>query len=225
MVRFFDRLQELEGAEVPFLEFLRTHPLTSERAQRAQVRAASLTVAPPTGRTPVPPTEIVPPSSSGSRADTQKDASSASRQAYRDPAERFSLELPAGWEVRCTLYGATTRFDGPQGERLWISVVDRRPHDTDPVAFAERILARYPLVFQRFVLERRAADARLADLPAAYAEYRYTEASATVREGSYFLLHGDSGILFQFAASAPLFPEAHQTALAIADTLALGPGL
>lgn len=43
MVRFFAVLQELQGAEVPFLEFLSTHPLTSERAERARERAEALT--------------------------------------------------------------------------------------------------------------------------------------------------------------------------------------
>lgn len=46
MVRFFEILKDLEGREVPFLEFLSTHPLTSERAERARARAASLQVAP-----------------------------------------------------------------------------------------------------------------------------------------------------------------------------------
>lgn len=42
MVRFFEVLRELQGEEVPFLEFLSTHPLTSERIQRARARAAQL---------------------------------------------------------------------------------------------------------------------------------------------------------------------------------------
>lgn len=42
MVRFFELLRELEGEEVPFLEFLRTHPLTSERIARARARAEEL---------------------------------------------------------------------------------------------------------------------------------------------------------------------------------------
>lgn len=46
MVRFFEVLRMLEGQEVPFLEFLSTHPLTSERADRAKARANSLQVAP-----------------------------------------------------------------------------------------------------------------------------------------------------------------------------------
>ncbi|MBO8141829.1 MAG: M48 family metallopeptidase [Firmicutes bacterium] len=42
MVRFFQLIQRLEGHEVPFLEFLRTHPLTSERISRARNRALEL---------------------------------------------------------------------------------------------------------------------------------------------------------------------------------------
>jgi len=42
MVRFFEALRRLEGQEVPCLEFLRTHPLTSERMERARVRAQAL---------------------------------------------------------------------------------------------------------------------------------------------------------------------------------------
>lgn len=42
MVRFFELLQNLEGEEVPFLEFLRTHPLTSDRIARARARAEEL---------------------------------------------------------------------------------------------------------------------------------------------------------------------------------------
>lgn len=42
MVRFFEVLQALEGQELPYLEFMRTHPLTSERTERARARAASL---------------------------------------------------------------------------------------------------------------------------------------------------------------------------------------
>jgi len=42
MVRFFEVLQRLQGQEVPFLEFLSTHPLTSERIERARARAAEL---------------------------------------------------------------------------------------------------------------------------------------------------------------------------------------
>lgn len=44
MVRFFEVLKQLEGQQLPFLEFLSTHPLTSERADRARARAAELTV-------------------------------------------------------------------------------------------------------------------------------------------------------------------------------------
>lgn len=46
MVRFFELLKRLEGQQLPFLEFLSTHPLTSERAERARARADSLQVAP-----------------------------------------------------------------------------------------------------------------------------------------------------------------------------------
>jgi len=46
MVRFFEVLRKLEGAEMPFLEVLSTHPLTSERAERARARANSLRAAP-----------------------------------------------------------------------------------------------------------------------------------------------------------------------------------
>lgn len=53
MVRFFRTLQQLEGMEVPFLEFLQTHPLTSERINRAQRRADTLTVTPRTLPKPV----------------------------------------------------------------------------------------------------------------------------------------------------------------------------
>ena len=42
MVRFFEVLQGLSGEEIPFLEFLSTHPLTSERIDRARARAAAL---------------------------------------------------------------------------------------------------------------------------------------------------------------------------------------
>ncbi len=45
MVRFFGVLQQLQGDEVPFLEFLSTHPLTSDRIERARQRAAGLAVA------------------------------------------------------------------------------------------------------------------------------------------------------------------------------------
>lgn len=47
MVRFFAVLQELQGAELPLLQFLSTHPLTSERIERARSRAGSLTAAAP----------------------------------------------------------------------------------------------------------------------------------------------------------------------------------
>lgn len=52
MVRFFELLLELQGEEIPFLEFLSTHPLTSERADRARARARNLTVAPKAGTSP-----------------------------------------------------------------------------------------------------------------------------------------------------------------------------
>lgn len=42
MVRFFKVLQELQGDEIPFLEFLGTHPLTSNRIERAHARALAL---------------------------------------------------------------------------------------------------------------------------------------------------------------------------------------
>lgn len=45
MVRFFGVLRQLEGGESPFLEFLSTHPLTSERIERAQQRAETLVAA------------------------------------------------------------------------------------------------------------------------------------------------------------------------------------
>lgn len=48
MVRFFRIIQQLEGAEIALLEFLQTHPLTSERISRARERADSLTVSPRT---------------------------------------------------------------------------------------------------------------------------------------------------------------------------------
>lgn len=48
MVRFFDVLLELQGAELPFLEFLSTHPLTTERLERARARAGSLQPSPAT---------------------------------------------------------------------------------------------------------------------------------------------------------------------------------
>lgn len=44
MVRFFRIMQRLEGTEVPLLQFLSTHPLTSERIDRAAHRARSLTM-------------------------------------------------------------------------------------------------------------------------------------------------------------------------------------
>lgn len=55
MVRFFTILRELEGLEIPFLEFLSTHPLTSERIERARVRAELLTPAPRSRPKPVSP--------------------------------------------------------------------------------------------------------------------------------------------------------------------------
>jgi len=42
MVRFFERLSELQGQEIAFLEFLSTHPLTSDRIERARARASVL---------------------------------------------------------------------------------------------------------------------------------------------------------------------------------------
>lgn len=42
MVRFFHVLRQLEGEETPLLQFLSTHPLTSERMRKAADRAAAL---------------------------------------------------------------------------------------------------------------------------------------------------------------------------------------
>lgn len=72
MVRFFEVMQRLEGQEVAFLEFLRTHPLTSDRIDRARQRAASLHVAgPPPGLpTPASPADPAPESGPASESDS-----------------------------------------------------------------------------------------------------------------------------------------------------------
>lgn len=77
MVRFFTVIQRLEGEETPQLEFLRTHPLTSERIQRARARAQTLKATsassssastPPGSSSAVTSSASSPPGSSGGNA-------------------------------------------------------------------------------------------------------------------------------------------------------------
>ena len=88
MVRFFERLRELEGMKVPFLEFLRTHPLTSDRLERARARAGTLEPAP--RARPFPAGFL-----------------------FEDPAHRFSIRLPDGWEPKPRYQRDTLEFSGP----------------------------------------------------------------------------------------------------------------
>lgn len=106
-----------------------------------------------------------------------------------------------------------------------LSFLDRLPNDTDAMAFARRILAEYADELDAFFLERWPEHTRLANMPAVYAEYGYTDSWVRMRAGSYFLLHGNSGIVFQFTAPGEYFQSTKSAILNIADTLVLGSDL
>lgn len=150
MVRFFEVLQRLEGQEIPFLEFLHTHPLTSDRIARARQRAESLqpaAAARPAAPGGNPVSKTVP----AQQDPVQRDASSSAEPA--DPTQPRSEEprvftrggrRGAGGDPRAAL---RTDRSGGQLSRIaledlftievpdtWHIVVQRDSQDDDLVA-------------------------------------------------------------------------------------------
>ena len=234
MVRFFEILGAIQGEEVAFLEFLSTHPLTSERAERARARANTLRPAQSAGaeaeatrQSPAPAGSSGPAGSTGPAGPTQatREGSAGSEGGsvgrvltrrstptpvtgalFEDPAQRFSVRLPVGWALEPVYYYDAVEFTGPEGDRLWLVAEERSTSDRDSVTAANRTLAYYAEVLSNFAVTSGPTRTTLAGQPAAYAEFRYTRASgAEIREGSYFLLSGDGLYMLQYAAAANEF--------------------
>lgn len=118
MVRFFRVLEQLQGMEVAFLEFLSTHPLTSERIRRAENRAESLAVSPRNGPKPV----LTPGQIGGAAPSPRPGAgSTGSRGQVVSRAPRpvavggaFTMDVPAGWSLVWERSPDQTRADSPK---------------------------------------------------------------------------------------------------------------
>lgn len=239
MVRFFRVIQELEGQEVPFLEFLSTHPLTSERIERAAARANSLTVAPRTQ--PPPPAPGAAPGSTAPRTGGTPrvitrggstppggaigTGESLLGRVYSDPAGRFDVQLPRGWDAEPTLHFSATTFRSPGDAKIWIFV--ERAHDDDHnLAIAtNRTLSFYRELYPDFRVDGPPRSARLGGHPALYAEYSYTDdAGVLVQEGGYFLLRDDLLYIVQFADRAQRFAAGRAAFQAMSGTFTIGPG-
>lgn len=256
MVRFFRILQELQGQEVPFLEFLSTHPLTSERVERAENRANRLTVAPRTQPPPVAPgtspstgTEgssaasgsagtsgpTTPPGSSGTpRVISRRGNGSAGESTgavepllgpvYSDPAGRFNVQLPRGWNDEPTLHFTATTFRDAHDARIWIFVEWAHEEDRNAAIAVERTLAFYRELHPDFRVDAPPRSASLGGYPALYAEYSYTNNSGVfVQEGGYFLLRGDLLYVVQYADRVDRFVAGRAAFDAMAGTFAVGP--
>lgn len=258
MVRFFNVLQELEGDEVPFLEFLSTHPLTSERADRAQSRANSLMVASRTSALPSPgatniqgatgpsvltkagsPPRLHPNSSMGSAEQTLPTSPPAgsdlgrviSRRSratlgsnYHDPAGRFSIRLPSGWEIAPRMVRDTTQFDGPDGSKISITVSSREPEVSGATHLALRTLDRYQESYPDLVRQLGPWNESIAGIPAAYTEYSYTAGDGTrLTEGGYFMVVGDAVYIIQFAEPSDRFMTSRSMYQSAVQTFSLGP--
>lgn len=141
MVRFFTTLQELQGAEIPFLEFLSTHPLTSERIERARARANELTIAP--RLQPIPTSPYTP----------------------REPATPPATDLPPigpisaddlarSPHVVVTVEGAFTMELSEWWPKTWTRPVDAAPSDPALAVFTEIGQRGYMGVFA-FRVDRR----------------------------------------------------------------------
>lgn len=232
MVRFFQLLQRLEGEEVPFLEFLSTHPLTSERVTRAQNRAETLTVQPRT---------VPKPSVSGGRSSSlqddfareeptdesvaQLDRPDAPGLLYEDPAKRFSLWIPPHFRPEPNLFLNITRFDGPEHASLWVFVEQPRDGDNTVLQAVERTVEFYRELFPDLRLEDEPRAAKLGDAPAQYVEYRYTnDAGIVVREGGYFALRDGLLYMVQFAEPAFRFAGRQGDYEAMAASFTIGQG-
>lgn len=245
MVRFFTVLQGLQGQEVAFLEFLSTHPLTSDRTERARLRAQGLTIAarpspkpvvspvsPAPAPAPVPPGQ---PQTSGGPQVITKGGTAPGNQGsgtppatalgptYTDPAGRFSLQLPQGWNPVPSIYYRLTEFAGPGGDYIWVSVVEAKPKET-PIAAAQRILNEYGQTFRGLRTEVAPQSVTVSGQAAAYAEYRYTDASgAALREGSYFIVQSGNLYMIQFATPPDHFAARKAQYQNVVPTFRIGP--
>lgn len=116
MVRFFRVLEQLQGMEVPFLEFLSTHPLTSERIRRAEERAEALVVSP---RTAPKPTFTMAPSVVPERGRGNETGSRPGRIVSRAPrpvavGNSFTMDVPVGWSLAWERPAGQSRSDSPK---------------------------------------------------------------------------------------------------------------
>lgn len=124
MVRFFTTLQQLQGMEIQFLEFLSTHPLTSERIDRARTRANGLTVASrsePPLTSPYVPRDSEPPPATG-----------------LPPAGRISADdLARSPHVVVSVEGAFTMELSEWWPKTWTRPADAAPSDPALASFTE----------------------------------------------------------------------------------------
>lgn len=148
MVRFFRVMQELEGAEIPFLEFLSTHPLTSERINRASGRATSLTITPRTQAKPsLPAGQTIggQPAAGSHSSASQGQVVSRGGGAQTSGGSSSGGQTPGNGSGGQTQAGTGAGGQAPTGS-LYIDPVERV---TVAGMFEMNISSQWPLTWER----------------------------------------------------------------------------
>lgn len=140
---------------------------------------------------------------------TSNEHSPQSTWAYRDPAERFHLKLPAMWEAaeaHLSLRSTTLTLDEPL-RHLYVYVVPLPSPGASSQTVARSALTTYQETQNGFSLLQDASPTQLDGESAYKAHYRYQSTDgATFREWGLFTRHEDRAYYLQYAAPVETDP-------------------
>lgn len=140
---------------------------------------------------------------------------------YDDPAQRFRLELPVGWDPEGRrFHGTSTVLTGPDGSLLIVDIFSADPQ-LEPEAVLAQLVALYGERLPEFQLLTLGESITLAGEKAWLAEYQYVHEGVLLIEGSVLAPFADQYFLLTLVDPAERYRETgRETLERIAERLA-----
>lgn len=142
--------------------------------------------------------------------------------AYTDPAGRFSVRLPEGWDTRPVHldHSLTVFSNNDQTELLFIEI-EETPSVLSPLELAEGQLAQYARSLVDFQVLTPAVERTWKGHPAAFAEYQFWD-GAFIQESALYTQVDGYNLALQYLVQGAVEQGAHLLDL-LADHFDLGP--
>lgn len=145
---------------------------------------------------------------------------------YVDPANRFSLRLPAGWSPEPVLidHSLTLFATADQSELLFVDIA-AATSEQEPTAVAQEQLDYYSRALVGFRVLTKPTPAKLGNLPAALAEYTYIDGVNLIEAGLFTQAEGYNIALQYTGAQSEYGGKGVELVETLGKHFTLGPNL